>query len=165
MLAAAGPALAAGDIETCRNTTAEPEARLAACESVIADDKITGPSRAAAFWYRGDSLMKKRDYDGAIAAFSAAHEIATRKISASSTRAAWPTATRATTSGRWPITICACSCVRTYGSAYNNRGLIFMRRGELQRALDEFNLRGQAHLQRSEPLSALLQPGRGCRDC
>ena len=33
------------------------------------------PSRAAAFAYRGDSLMKKRDYDGAIAAFSAAHEI------------------------------------------------------------------------------------------
>ena len=28
----------------------------------------------------------------------------------------------------------------TYGSAYNNRGLIFMRRGELQRALDEFDL-------------------------
>ena len=28
----------------------------------------------------------------------------------------------------------------TFGSAYNNRGLIFMRRGELQRALDEFNL-------------------------
>ena len=45
----------------------------AACESVIADDKITGPSRAAAFWFRGDSLMKKRDYDGAIAAFTTAH--------------------------------------------------------------------------------------------
>ena len=53
MLAAAGPARAAGDIDTCRNTTAEPVARLAACESVIADDKITGrpgppPSRIAA---------------------------------------------------------------------------------------------------------------------
>ena len=55
MLAAAGPARAAGDIDTCRNATAEPAARLAACESVIADEKITGPSRAAAFWYRGDS--------------------------------------------------------------------------------------------------------------
>ena len=80
MLAAAGPARAAGDIDTCRNNTAEPVARLAACESVIADDKITGPSRAAAFWYRGDSLMKKRDYDGAIAAFSASHEIAPQNI-------------------------------------------------------------------------------------
>src|SRR5262245_4457201 len=40
-LAVAGPALAAGDVDTCRNTTAEPAARLAACESVLADDKIT----------------------------------------------------------------------------------------------------------------------------
>ena len=45
MLVAASPARAAGDIDTCRNSTAEPAARLAACESVIADEKITGPSR------------------------------------------------------------------------------------------------------------------------
>jgi len=80
MLVAASPARAAGDVETCRNATAEPVARLAACESVIADEKITGPSRAAAFWFRGDSLMKKRDYDGAIAAFTASHEIAPQNI-------------------------------------------------------------------------------------
>src|SRR3954454_19904756 len=80
MFAAAGPARAAGDIETCRNNSAEPVAQLAACESVIADDKITGPSLAAAFWYRGDSLMKKRDYDGAIAALSAFHEIAPHNV-------------------------------------------------------------------------------------
>jgi hypothetical protein len=60
-LLAAVPALAAGDIDTCRNTGAEAAARLAACESVIADDKITGKSRAAAFWFRGDTLIKKRD--------------------------------------------------------------------------------------------------------
>src|SRR5215203_5623360 len=80
VLAAAGPARAAGDIETCRNNSAEPAARLAACESVIADEKIIGPSRAAAFWYRGDTLVKKRDYDGAIAAFTASHEIAPQNI-------------------------------------------------------------------------------------
>ena len=73
-LLAAGPARAAGDIEGCRKQDAEPAARLAACESVIADDKITGKPRANAFWYRGDTAMKKRDYDGAIAAFSAAHD-------------------------------------------------------------------------------------------
>src|SRR5689334_6840528 len=73
-LLASGPALAAGDIDTCRKQDAEPAARLAACETVIADDKITGKSRAAAFWYRGDALFKKRDYDGAIAAFTSAME-------------------------------------------------------------------------------------------
>ncbi len=85
MLAAAGPALAAGDIDTCRNARRQPVARLAACESVIADDKITGPSRAAAFMrIAATSLMKKRDYDGAIAAFTTAHESAIPKISTSS---------------------------------------------------------------------------------
>jgi hypothetical protein len=39
MLVAASPARAAGDIDTCRNATAEPVGRLAACESVIADEK------------------------------------------------------------------------------------------------------------------------------
>src|SRR5260221_7803582 len=71
---AAGSALAAGDIATCRDNGAEPAARLAACEGVIADDKVTGKSRGYAFWFRGDTLNKKRDYDGAIAAYSAAHD-------------------------------------------------------------------------------------------
>lgn len=41
-LVAAGPARAAGDIDACRDVAADPAARLAACETVIADDKITG---------------------------------------------------------------------------------------------------------------------------
>jgi Flp pilus assembly protein TadD, contains TPR repeats len=73
-LVAAGPARAAGDIDTCRDNGAEPAARQAACESVIADDKITGKSKTYAFWFRGEALLKKRDNDGAIAAFSAAHD-------------------------------------------------------------------------------------------
>src|SRR3977135_4168759 len=73
-LVVTGPALAAGDIDTCRDAGAEPAPRLAACESVIADEAITGKSKAAAFSFRGETLIKKRDYDGAIAAFSAAHD-------------------------------------------------------------------------------------------
>jgi hypothetical protein len=41
-LFAAGPAPAAGDVDTCRDNGAEPAARLTACESVIADDTISG---------------------------------------------------------------------------------------------------------------------------
>ena len=139
MLAAAGPARAAGDIDTCRNATAEPVARLAACESVIADDKITGPSRAAAFWYRGDSLMKKRDYDGAIAAFSASHEIAPQNVNVINARGIAYSYKGDEERALADYDLCL-QLRPTYGSAYNNRGLIFMRRGELQRALDEFNL-------------------------
>ncbi|UPK02861.1 caspase family protein [Bradyrhizobium sp. 170] len=139
MLVAAGPARAAGDVETCRNATAEPAARLAACESVIADEKITGPSRAAAFWFRGDSLMKKRDYDGAIAAFTASHEIAPQNISVINARGIAYSYKGDDERALADYDLCL-QLRPTYGSAYNNRGLIFMRRGELQRALDEFNL-------------------------
>ena len=56
VMLAAGEARAAGDIDICRDHAAEPAARLAACESVIADGKITGKPRGAAFWFRGDTL-------------------------------------------------------------------------------------------------------------
>ena len=72
LLALTGAARAAGDVDTCRNAQAEAAARLAACDSVIADEAISAKSRAFAYWYRGDTLAKKRDYDNAIAAFSAA---------------------------------------------------------------------------------------------
>ena len=73
-LAIAGPALAASEIGTCRDAGAASEARLAACSAVIADATITGGSKAAAHAYIGDSLARKRDYDGAILAFTKAHE-------------------------------------------------------------------------------------------
>ena len=139
MLAAAGPARAAGDTDTCRNSTAEPATRLVACESVIADETITGTSRAAAFWFRGDNLMKKRDYDGAIAAFTASHEISPQNINVINARGI--AYSNKGDDERALADYDLCLQLRpTFGSAYNNRGLIFMRRGELQRALDEFNL-------------------------
>jgi len=139
MLAATGPARAAGDTETCRNNSAEPAARLAACESVIADDKITGPPRAFALAYRGDSLVKKRDYDGAIAAYSAAHEIAPQNPNIINARGI-AYSNKGDDERALADYDLSLQLRPTFSSAYNNRGLIFMRRGEFQRALDEFNL-------------------------
>ena len=65
----------AGDIETCRDNQAEAAARLAACNAVIADDKVTGKPKAYATWYFGDTLLKKRDHEGALAAFNKALEL------------------------------------------------------------------------------------------
>src|SRR5205823_2195437 len=62
-LVVAGPALAAADIETCRDNQAEAAARLTACNAAVADDKVTGKPKAFANWYIGDSLLKKRAYD------------------------------------------------------------------------------------------------------
>ena len=139
MLAVAGPARGAPAISRPAGTTRRKRRRGSRpARRVIADAKITGDPKAAAYWYLGDSLLKKRDYDGAIAAFNKAHE-PIPKMSTLSTRAASPTATRATTSARWPISISCLQLRPNFPRAYNNRGLIFLRRGDLQRALDEFN--------------------------
>ena len=135
---AAGSARAAGDIDTCRDAAADPAARLAACESVIDDEKITGKSRAAALWVRGDALSKKRDHDGAIAAFSAAHDIEPDNIGYLNSRGI--AYSNKGDDEHAMADYDACLRIRpNYASAYNNRGIIFLRRGDLQRALDEFN--------------------------
>jgi tetratricopeptide (TPR) repeat protein len=137
-LLAAAPALAAGDIDTCRDLGAEPAARLSACESVIADDKITGKSKAAAFGVRGEALNKKRDYDGAILAFSAA-------LGADPDNASYINSRGIAYSNKGDDEHAladyglALQIRPTFSSPYNNRGLIFMRNGDLSRALEELN--------------------------
>ena len=113
-LVAAGPALAAGDIDTCRDVGADPVDAAGGLRTVIADDKITGKPKASAFGFVGDTLMKKRDYDDAIAAFSTAHDIDPDNVGYVNSRGI-AYRTRATTSTRWPTTICACRCVRISG--------------------------------------------------
>lgn len=136
--AAASPARAAGDLDTCRKQDAEPVARLAACETVIADDKITGKPRAGAFWVRGDALMKKRDYDGAIAAFNAALDADPENaINLNARGLAYGYKgddERAMADYERSLKLRP-----NYAPAYNNRGLIFMRKGDLDRAFQEFN--------------------------
>jgi tetratricopeptide (TPR) repeat protein len=137
-LAAADPARAAGDIDTCRKQDAEPAARLTACESVIADDNISGKPRAGALWVRGDALMKKRDYDGALAAFGAA-------IDADPENAVYFNARGLAYGYRGDDELAMADYERSlklrpnYASAYNNRGLIFLRKGDLDRAFEEFD--------------------------
>jgi tetratricopeptide (TPR) repeat protein len=138
-LLAAVPALAAGDIDTCRNTGAEATARLAACEGVIADDTITGKSRGAAFWFRGDTLIKKRDHDGAIAAFAAAHDADPDNVFYINARGLAYSNKGDDEHALADYDLCL-QMRPNFAPAYNNRGLIFMRRGDLQRAFDEFNI-------------------------
>jgi tetratricopeptide (TPR) repeat protein len=133
-----GPALAAGDIDSCRDAAAEPAARLAACETVIADDKISGKSKAMAFSVRGDALKKKRDYDGAITAFNAALDIDADNVGLINSRG-----TAYSDKGDDEHALADFDhCVKlrpNFASAFNNRGLIFMRRGDLDRAYEDFN--------------------------
>jgi tetratricopeptide (TPR) repeat protein len=72
--AVAGPALS-DDLETCRNKQAEDKAaRVQACERVIADGQASAKDLALANAVRGQAFQLKRNYDKAIAAFSAAHD-------------------------------------------------------------------------------------------
>jgi tetratricopeptide (TPR) repeat protein len=137
-LVAAAPALAAGDIDGCRDVGAEPAARLTACESVIADDKITGKSKAAAFGVRGDMLNKKRDYDGAILAFSAALDADPDNVSYINSRGI-AYSNKGDDEHALADYDLALQMRPTFASPYNNRGLIFMRNGDLTRAIEELN--------------------------
>ena len=72
--AVAGPTLS-DDLETCRNKQAEDKAaRVQACERVIADGQASAKDLALANAVRGQAFQLKRNYDKAIAAFSAAHD-------------------------------------------------------------------------------------------
>jgi tetratricopeptide (TPR) repeat protein len=132
-------ALAATDLETCRDNQADAAVRLTACTAVTADDKTTGKPKAYAHWYLGDSLIKKRDYDGAIAAFNKALEFDPDNVTALNGRGIAYSNKGDDEHALADYDLCL-QKRPNFGSAYNNRGVIFMRRGELQRAYDEFNI-------------------------
>lgn len=129
----------AGDVETCRDNTAEATARLTACNAVIADDKVTGKPKAYATWYLGDSLLKKRDYEGALAAFNKALELDPDNAVILNSRglAYFNKGDEERALADYDL---ALQKRPNYPAPFNNRGLIFLRRGELQRAYDEFNI-------------------------
>jgi tetratricopeptide (TPR) repeat protein len=138
-LVAVGPAMAAGDVNTCRDAGADPAARLLACESVIDDNAVYAKSRAYAFWFRGDTLAKKRFYDSAIAAFSAAHEADPDNVGYINSRGIAYSNKGDEEHALADYDLCL-QMRPNYASAHNNIGNIYMRRGDLQHALDEFNL-------------------------
>lgn len=138
MLAGAGPVLAAADIDACRDPATEPEARLVACSAVTADDTISGKPRGAAYQVIGDSFMKKRDYDGAIAAFSKAHDADPDNIAYINSRGIAYSSKGDDEHALADYDLCL-QLRPNYASAYNNRGIIFLRRLDFPRALEEFN--------------------------
>ena len=131
-------ALAATDIETCRDNQADAAARLTACNAAIADDKVTGKPKAFAHWYIGDSLSKKRDYNGAIVAFNKALEIDPENVTVLNSRGI--AYGNKGDDERALADYDSCLKLRpNFGSAHNNRGIIFMRKGDFEQAYNEFS--------------------------
>src|SRR2546423_717685 len=135
-LAAAGPALAAGDIDTCRNTSAEAAARFAACESVIADDKITGKSRAAAYGFRGETL--RRQYEPALVDFAEA-----RRLNPEGWQIPNYRCITYTEIGRFDEAIADCNEVLAkypkWVGPITNRGNAYLAKGDFDAALRDYN--------------------------
>jgi tetratricopeptide (TPR) repeat protein len=132
-------ALAATDAETCRDNQTEATARLTACNAVVADDKVTGRPKAFAHWYVGDTLMKKRDYDRALAIFNKALEIEPDSAIVLNSRG-FAYANKGDEAHALADYELALQKRPNYSPPYNNRGLIYMRRGELDRAYEEFKI-------------------------
>lgn len=129
----------AGDLDTCRDAKAEAPARLAACNAVIADDKVTGKPKAFAQWYLGDALLKKRDYDAALVALNKALELDPDNATVLNSRGL-AYSNKGEDERALADYDLALQRRQNFPAPYNNRGLIFLRRGELQRAYDEFNI-------------------------
>jgi tetratricopeptide (TPR) repeat protein len=138
-LAIAGPALAASEIGTCRDAGAASEARLAACSAVIADATITGGSKAAAHAYIGDSLARKRDYDGAILAFTKAHEADPENVFYINLRGMAYGNKGDDESALADYDLCM-KLRPNFPAPHNNRGNIFMRRGDFDLAFEEYSI-------------------------
>jgi tetratricopeptide (TPR) repeat protein len=138
----AGPVLAepqlGDDAATCRARDGDAQARLDACERVIADGKAAPKDIAYAYAVRGEALFKKRNLDKAIESYGKGIELDPDNVGILNARG-WAY----TISGKDDLAIAdynlALQKRPNYAIAYNNRGTVYLRRGALQSALDDFN--------------------------
>jgi tetratricopeptide (TPR) repeat protein len=106
---------------------------------VTADGKVTGKPKAFANWYIGDSLLKKRDYDGALAVLDKALDLDPDNATVLNSRGL-AYSNKGDEERALADFDLALQRRPNFSAPFNNRGLIFLRRGELQRAYDEFNI-------------------------
>jgi tetratricopeptide (TPR) repeat protein len=138
ILAAAGPARAADDLELCRNRNPDAAQRQEACEKLIAAGRLSGKDLALALWVRGGALLTKRETDKAIAAFGAA-------LDADPENAPALVARGYAHEGKGEDDLAMADYNRVLQKypnaplALNNRGTLHLRKGALQSALDDFN--------------------------
>ncbi len=138
LLSMAGPALA-DDIETCRDRQSEDKAaRLEACEKVIAAGQATAKDLALAQAVRGQAFRGKRNYDKAIAAFSAAHDADPDDPAYINARG-FSYEQKGDDDHAMADYNLALQMHWNFPGALYNRGTLYMRKGALQSALDDFN--------------------------
>ena len=137
VLAIAGPALA-DDMDTCRDKQTEAIARLDACEKVLAAGQAPGKDLALAYAVRGQAFRVKRNYDKAIAAFSAAHDADPDDPVFINARG-FTYEQKGDDDHAMADYNLALQMHWNFAGALYNRGTLYMRKGALQSALDDFN--------------------------
>jgi tetratricopeptide (TPR) repeat protein len=138
MPAVAGPTLS-DDLETCRNKQAEDKAaRVQACERVIADGQASAKDLGLANAVRGQAFMQKRNYDKAIAAFSAAHDADPDDVNILYARGFAYEAKGDNDNAMADYNSVLAKRPKAFNAIYF-RGTLYMRKNALQSALDDFN--------------------------
>jgi tetratricopeptide (TPR) repeat protein len=126
------------DLDSCRDRQTEAKARLDACEKLIAAGQASGKDLAGALTVRGNALITKRDYDKAVAAFTAAHDADPDNVGPLISRG-WAYEQKGDDERAMADFDLALRMRPNAALALNNRGSIFLRQGALQSALDDFN--------------------------
>ncbi|MBR0723193.1 caspase family protein [Bradyrhizobium manausense] len=130
---------AGDDLATCRDRQSDGQARATACNNLLNANRVTGKDKSLALVVRGNALIAKRDYDGAIEALNSAVEADPDNVGALNVRGV-----AREHKGEDDLAMAdynlAIQKRANFGFAYNNRGTIQLRRGALQSALDDFNL-------------------------
>ncbi|MBR0685722.1 caspase family protein [Bradyrhizobium manausense] len=130
---------AGDDLAICRDRQSDGQARATACNNLLNANRVTGKDKSLALVVRGNALIAKRDYDGAIEALNSAVEADPDNVGALNVRGV-----AREHKGEDDLAMAdynlAIQKRANFGFAYNNRGTIQLRRGALQSALDDFNL-------------------------
>ena len=136
--AIAGPTLS-DDLETCRNKQAEDKAgRVQACERVIAGGQATGKDLGLANAVRGQEFLHKRNYDKAIAAFSAAHDADPEEMNFIHARGFAYELKGDDDHAMADYNLVLQNRPKAFNTMYF-RGTLYLRKGALESALDDFN--------------------------
>ncbi len=136
--AIAGPTLS-DDLETCRNKQAEDKAgRVQACERVIAGGQATGKDLGLANAVRGQEFLHKRNYDKAIAAFSAAHDADPEEMNFIHARGFAYESKGDDDHAMADYNLVLQNRPKAFNTMYF-RGTLYLRKGALESALDDFN--------------------------
>ena len=134
--AAADPLLN-DDLTTCHDRQIDVAQRLAACEKLLNAGGLAGKDLSWALGVRANGYMRKRDYNHAIADFTAAFAADPDNVAMLNLRG-WANELQGKDDQAMADYNLALQKRFTFGGAYNNRGTLYLRKGALQSALDDF---------------------------